>query len=178
MRDGNQAADTPPTLPRGYTWWRERRGLLASGLRSPSRFTSGVVREDRPSRVVPVTVAVPHRYCTGFRASPFAYYDCWTGSNVGTGPPCRKSMLEPRLERRSLLAIPPPFLGRHLGLATTVSGVERGDRVEQAGRRAGVGSMGHAARRSRPRAAHQANRRQSQGERDAAHQSGEDAPGG
>jgi hypothetical protein len=25
---------------------------------------------------VPVTVAGPHRCCTGFRASPFAFYDC------------------------------------------------------------------------------------------------------
>ena len=37
---------TPPTLPRGYCWWRERRGLLASGLRSPSRLPSGVVSEE------------------------------------------------------------------------------------------------------------------------------------
>jgi hypothetical protein len=52
-----------PTLPRGLHGWNERRGLLASGPRPPSRFPSGVKDEV----LVPVTVAGPRRNCTGFR---------------------------------------------------------------------------------------------------------------
>jgi hypothetical protein len=33
------ATDPPPRV----SWWHERRGLLASGLHSPSQFPSGVV---------------------------------------------------------------------------------------------------------------------------------------
>src|SRR4051812_18872113 len=62
-------ATDPP--PRVFAVAR-RRGLLASGLHSPSRFPSGVLsggltREGR----VPVTVAGPRRTCTGFRVAPF-----------------------------------------------------------------------------------------------------------
>src|SRR3954467_12596656 len=38
---GEEPSCTPPTLPRGFVRWHERRGLLAPGLHSPSRFPSG-----------------------------------------------------------------------------------------------------------------------------------------
>ena len=75
--EGRGPSSAPPTLPRGCSWWRERRGLLASDLRPPSRFPSGVVSEVTApkSGTVPVTVAGPRRLFTGFRASPFANFN-------------------------------------------------------------------------------------------------------
>ena len=50
VRDGELAPSTRhQPSPEGIAWWRERRGLLASGLRSPSRLPSGVVSEESAS---------------------------------------------------------------------------------------------------------------------------------
>ena len=59
-----QAAHEPPVLPRGTESWRVRGSSPGSGLfaRLPDREVSGCV-SDR----APVTVAGPHRHCTGFR---------------------------------------------------------------------------------------------------------------
>src|SRR5215213_2395563 len=46
-----------PVDPEGAPQWRRERRV---GL----------------TEAVPVTVAGPHRCCTGFRASPFAFYNC------------------------------------------------------------------------------------------------------
>ena len=111
MSDGRGPSSAPPTLPRGCSWWRERRGLLASGLRSPSRFPSGVVSEVPAVGAVPVTVAGPRRIFTGFRASPFACFNCSAaGQSIGCAPG-RKSRLELRLERERSAwygSTPPP----------------------------------------------------------------------
>ena len=64
------ATNPPPRALR----WHERRGLLASGLHSPSRFPSGLLSgEPGLEGQVPVTVAGPRRSCTGFRVAPFVF---------------------------------------------------------------------------------------------------------
>ena len=73
VSDGEEPSSTPPTLPRGCC-------MVARTERSPGfgpslAFPVSQWRHERSAGLegaVPVTVAGPRRYCTGFRASPFA----------------------------------------------------------------------------------------------------------
>src|ERR687893_2168000 len=85
-------ATNPP--PRA-SWWHEQRGLLASGLHSPSRFPSGVLSGE-PGREgqVPVTVAGPRRTSTGFRVSPFVLLQFSSVASLSVPAFDRKRRLE------------------------------------------------------------------------------------
>src|SRR3954462_13084451 len=71
MEEDHRARHQPS--PEGLLRWHERRGLLASGLYSPSRFPSGEEWSAGLKGRLPVTVAGPRRYCTGFRVAPFVF---------------------------------------------------------------------------------------------------------
>ena len=137
MSDGESsrrhATDPPPRV----SWWRERRGLLASGLRSPSRLPSGVVSEEPASwsgaRYSGGAAPVLHR----LPSIPIRVASIVLRGSSRTGRARgRKSALELRLEPRALRSVALPLLGRRLRLAARVARVERGDGVEQLGRRA------------------------------------------
>src|SRR3954453_6064773 len=70
---GEEPSCTPPTPPRGFVRWHERRGLLAPGLHSPSRFPSGDEWSAGLEGRLPVTVAGGRRGCSGFRVAPFVF---------------------------------------------------------------------------------------------------------
>src|SRR4051812_27906253 len=72
VSDGAGSSGHATNPPPRVSWWHERRGLLASGLHSPSRFPSGSRVEGLAIVArLPVTVAGPRRSCTGFRVAPF-----------------------------------------------------------------------------------------------------------
>ena len=107
-----------------------------SWLRAFARLPGCPVACERNCRssfeTVPVTVAGPHRYCTGFRASPFANFDCPCGiKRMGAGVP-RQGVLEPRLERARAPSRSAPTPRRRVSVSRPrVASIERSDGIEQ-----------------------------------------------
>lgn len=123
---------TPPTLPRGLVWWHERRGLLASGLHSPSRLPSGVLSGAPGLKgQAPVTVAGPRRYCTGFRVAPFVLVQLYRRASLRIPPARRKGGFEFRFQPSALCLVDLPLLVRRFLLPSQVAGVEDRDGGDQ-----------------------------------------------
>ena len=107
-----ERSTTPPTLPRGYSWWRERRGLLASGLRSPSRF-----QWRRERRIGPLERPCPSQWrgragIAPASERPRSRTSIVSAAQVYWGPPARrKSALQLGLEARALRRVPAPLVG-------------------------------------------------------------------
>src|SRR6185295_5481352 len=124
------SATNPP--PRA-SWWHERRGLLATGLHSPSRFPSGVLSGE-PGLERPGT-----RYSGGaapdlHRLPSIPVRVIFNYSAAASLPAClasRKGRLELGLESAALRLVRVPLLGRGPQLLPEVAGIQRGNRVEQ-----------------------------------------------
>src|SRR4051812_50188030 len=71
---GEEPSCTTPTLPRGFVRWHERRGLLASGLHSPSRFPSGDEWSAGLEGQLPVTVAGARRGFSRLPGGPLGFF--------------------------------------------------------------------------------------------------------
>src|SRR5689334_11886921 len=120
-------ADTPPTLPRGLLWWHERRGLLASGLHSPSRFPSGFVSGAPGYSQAPVTVAGPRRICTGFRVAPFVLVRLSCSASLWTPPASRKGCFQLCFQLGAAHLIRLPLFLADLLLSAEIARVELSD---------------------------------------------------
>ena len=96
VRDGNERGrQRHQPSPEGIAWWRERRGLLASGLRSPSRFPSGVVSEESASegraRYSGGAAPVLHR----FPSVPVRVLRLFCGASLSVRPPAARAPRAP-----------------------------------------------------------------------------------
>jgi hypothetical protein len=123
-------ATNPP--PRA-SWWHERRGLLASGLHSPSRFPSGVL-SGGPGRSGPGTRysggAAPdfHRLPSNPRSCVISFS---AAASLSVRPSARKRALEQPFQASPLFGVETPFLGRRLSFTSEIPRVKRSDGFEE-----------------------------------------------